>query len=49
MQNSCTDAVDPESRDPSLMFGAGQRMEKVQGHRVLARAGKRVLLLRSGA
>lgn len=43
MQNSCTVATNSESHDPSLMFGAGQRMEKVQGHWALARVGKRVL------
>lgn len=43
MQNFCTAAVNSGSHDPSPMFGAGQRTEKVQGHWVLARAGKRVL------
>jgi SAM-dependent methyltransferase len=44
MQSSHTNAVHAEgSRDISAVFGQGQCLEKVQGHWVLARAGKRVL------
>lgn len=40
--NTCGDGH--EQSDPhSLLPGAGQRLEKMQGHWVLARAGKRVL------
>lgn len=40
--NSCGDARN-RSTSPSPMPGASQRLEKMQGHWVLARAGKRVL------